>query len=58
MSTSTATADPAARERLAAHLDRLDGKALLIGLDVDGTLVDHDGRMTPAMRAALVRAAP
>ena len=57
MSTSTATADPAARERLAAHLDRLDGKALLIGLDVDGTLVDHDGRMTPAMREALVRAA-
>ena len=57
MSTSTATADPAARERLAAHLDRLDGEALLIGLDVDGTLVDHDGRMTPAMREALVRAA-
>ena len=57
MSTSTATADPAARERLAAHLDRLYGKALLIGLDVDGTLVDHDGRMTPAMREALVRAA-
>ena len=57
MSTSTATADPAARERLAAHLDLLDGKALLIGLDVDGTLVDHDGRMTPAMREALVRAA-
>lgn len=57
MSTSTATADHAARERLAAHLDRLDGEALLIGLDVDGTLVDHDGRMSPAMRKALVRAA-
>ncbi len=58
MSATTATADrTAARERLAEHLDRLDGKALLIGLDVDGTLVDHDGRMTPPMRDALRGAA-
>lgn len=58
MSASTTTTDQtAARERLAARLDGLSGEKLLIGLDVDGTLVDHDGRMTPAMREALVRAA-
>ena len=58
MSASTTTTDRiAARERLAEHLDRLDGKALLIGLDVDGTLVDHDGRMTPEMRDTLRGAA-
>lgn len=58
MSASTTTTDQtAARERLAEHLDRLDGEALLIGLDVDGTLVDHDGRMTPEMRDALRGAA-
>ena len=39
MSASTTTTDQtAARERLAEHLDRLDGKALLIGLDVDGKI--------------------
>ncbi len=49
----------AARERVAAALEELpagDGP-LLIGLDVDGTLVDHDGDMTDAMREALRRAA-
>ena len=58
MSASTTTTDQtAARERLAARLDGLSGEKLLIGLDVDGTLVDHDGRMTPEMRDALRGAA-
>lgn len=47
----------AARERLAEHLDPLLGQDLLIGLDVDGTLVDHDGSMTEPMRTALRAAA-
>lgn len=49
----------AARDRVAAALEEIpagDGP-LLIGLDVDGTLVDHDGDMTDAMREALRRAA-
>src|SRR5699024_11799251 len=43
--------------RLAERLSGLAGQRLLIGLDVDGTLVDHDGVMTPAMHGTLQRAA-
>lgn len=58
MSTSTSTTDPeATRARLNEHLHALAGNQLLIGLDVDGTLVDHDGAMSPPMREALQRAA-
>ena len=42
---------------LADSLHGLAGERLLIGLDVDGTLVDHDGVMTPPMREALQAAA-
>lgn len=56
-----AIADPSvqqqARERLRPVLDTLGEGRLLIGLDVDGTLVDHDGRMSPALREALQAAA-
>src|SRR5699024_6872844 len=56
--TSTATTDrEAPRTRLEEHLSGLAGQRLLIGLDVDGTLVDHDGAMTPAMHRTLQRAA-
>ena len=56
--TSTATTDrEATRTRLEEHLSGLAGQRLLIGLDVDGTLVDHDGAMTPAMHRTLQRAA-
>ena len=54
---TSAAEHAAVRERLAARLDGLSGEKLLIGLDVDGTLVDHDGRMSPAMQQELVRAA-
>lgn len=47
----------AAAASLHAALEDLRGEQLLIGLDVDGTLVDHDGRMTEPMRTALRRAA-
>lgn len=47
----------AARLRLHPHLAPLAGTELLIGLDVDGTLVDHDGVMSPPMRDALRGAA-
>lgn len=58
MSTSTAPADLApTRDALAEHLTGLRGKSLLIGLDVDGTLVDHDGRMSAPMQEALRAAA-
>ncbi|MEE1651513.1 HAD family hydrolase [Brachybacterium sp. J144] len=45
------------RDLLREHLGELSGEQLLIGLDVDGTLVDHDGTMSPAMREALRAAA-
>lgn len=45
------------REQLQEYLQPLRGQKLLIGLDVDGTLVDHDGAMTEPMRTALRRAA-
>lgn len=47
----------AAVARLAGPLGVLAGQELLIGLDVDGTLVDHDGTMSDPMRAALQHAA-
>ncbi|WP_114855149.1 HAD family hydrolase [Brachybacterium sp. YJGR34] len=54
----TATTDRGAtRSRLQQHLDGLAGAPLLIGLDVDGTLVDHDGAMTAPMRESLQQAA-
>ncbi|AXK47105.1 HAD family hydrolase [Brachybacterium saurashtrense] len=53
----TAAATATTRERLEAHLSALSGTPLLIGLDVDGTLVDHDGVMSPPMHRALQRAA-
>lgn len=49
--------DPAVRERVRGALEPLAGRELLIGLDVDGTLVDHEGRMTPRMHRALQDAA-
>jgi len=58
MGTSTTTTDrDATRARLQEHLAGLAGERLLIGLDVDGTLVDHDGAMTPEMHRTLQRAA-
>lgn len=45
------------RARITGALEHLAGKDLMIGLDVDGTLVDHDGAMTDPMREALQRAA-
>ncbi|WP_394215162.1 HAD family hydrolase [Brachybacterium vulturis] len=57
-SARTSTTDRAAtRARLRPHLAGLAGQRLLIGLDVDGTLVDHDGAMTPEMHRVLQRAA-
>lgn len=47
----------ATRARLQEHLADLAGERLLIGLDVDGTLVDHDGAMSPQMHRTLQRAA-
>lgn len=47
----------AARSRLNELLEPIAGTDLLIGLDVDGTLVDHDGAMSDPMRAALRQAA-
>ena len=58
MNTTTQQTDlEAARARLREHLGELSGQDLLICLDIDGTLVDHDGSMTPPMRTALRRAA-
>jgi len=58
MTTSTTTADrEATRSRLREHLAGLAGQKLLIGLDVDGTLVDHDGAMSPDMHRVLQQAA-
>ena len=56
-STTTTTDRDATRARLDEHLDGLAGQRLLIGLDVDGTLVDHDGAMTPSLHHVLQRAA-
>ncbi|APX34168.1 HAD family hydrolase [Brachybacterium sp. P6-10-X1] len=54
----TSLTDPdATRTRLQEHLDALGGEQLLVGLDVDGTLVDHDGVMSPPMRRVLQRTA-
>ncbi|MCT1384214.1 Cof-type HAD-IIB family hydrolase [Brachybacterium sp. p3-SID1565] len=47
----------AVRSRLNELLEPIAGTDLLIGLDVDGTLVDHDGAMSDPMRAALRQAA-
>src|SRR5699024_12293176 len=56
--TSTATTDrEATRTRLEEHLSALAGQRLLIGLDVDGALVDHDGALTAALRRPLQPAA-
>lgn len=56
MNTTTRETDvEAARARLREHLGELAGQELLICLDIDGTLVDHDGMMTPPMRTALRR---
>lgn len=58
METTTQLTDAeAARTRLRETLGELAGQDVLICLDIDGTLVDHDGSMTPPMRTALRRAA-
>lgn len=58
MSAPSTTAErEATRTRLQEHLEGLAGRSLMIGLDVDGTLVDHDGAMTPGMHRALQSAA-
>lgn len=58
MDAPTAITDrDATRTRLEEHLGALTGQRLLIGLDVDGTLVDHDGVMSPPMRRVLQKAA-
>ncbi|WP_246482958.1 HAD family hydrolase [Brachybacterium halotolerans] len=44
------------REALAPLRDGEEG-SVLFGLDVDGTLVDHDGEMSPGVHDALVAAA-
>lgn len=57
-STQTPTTDrDATRARLQEQLVGLSAQKLLIGLDVDGTLVDHDGVMSPQMHEVLQRAA-
>lgn len=55
--TDTAASDAATSERLRAALAGLGEGDLLIGLDVDGTLVDHHGVMTERMQKALAGAA-
>lgn len=55
--TAELTDRDATRTRLEEHLVSLPGNRLLIGLDVDGTLVDHDGVMSPPMRRVLQKAA-
>lgn len=55
--TDAATIDPAVRERVRVALGDLGEREILIGLDVDGTLVDHHGRMTPRLHETLQRAA-
>ncbi|MGO1482194.1 MAG: HAD family hydrolase [Brachybacterium sp.] len=58
MTTSLSTTDrEATRARLHEHLDGLADQRLLIGLDVDGTLVDHDGVMSSEMHQVLQRTA-
>ena len=55
--TATAPSPEEAQVRLAPLLAALDGEDLLFGLDVDGTLVHHDGSMSEVMREALRGAA-
>ncbi len=43
----------ATRDEVRDAVEALIGKHLLIGLDVDGTLVDHDGNMTPVLHEQL-----
>lgn len=57
MTTATTTDDPGLLEAIAEHLAPLAERELLLGLDVDGTLVDHHGMMSPRIYAALRRAA-
>jgi Cof subfamily protein (haloacid dehalogenase superfamily) len=42
-----------ARVRIRSALEELQGTPVLLGLDVDGTLVDHDGSMSPEVHQAL-----
>ncbi len=58
MSTATTTTDdPEVLEAIAERIAPLADRELLIGLDVDGTLVDHHGMMSPRIYEALRRAA-
>lgn len=45
------------RGELESALAPVQGRTALLGLDVDGTLVDHDGAMSPAVHDALTAAA-
>lgn len=47
----------AVHARVTEALAPVRGRSILIGLDVDGTLVHHDGSMAPAMRHVLRRTA-
>ncbi len=60
MTAATATStdlDPALRDRIRAAVGDRGEREVLIGLDVDGTLVDHHGMMTERMHRTLQRAA-
>lgn len=60
MTAATATStdlDPALRDRIRAAVGDRGEREVLIGLDVDGTLVDHHGMMTGRMHRTLQRAA-
>jgi Cof subfamily protein (haloacid dehalogenase superfamily) len=46
-----------ARVRVRTALEDLQAAPVLLGLDVDGTLVDHDGAMSPEVHRALNAAA-
>src|SRR5690606_35366476 len=57
-SSPTSTTDrDATRARLQELLTGLSAQKLLIGLDVDGTLVDHDGVMSAEMHEVLQQTA-
>lgn len=49
--------DPAVTARVRSAIGERGRSPVLIGLDVDGTLVDHHGHMSPRMHEALQRAA-
>ncbi|MGP9694768.1 HAD family hydrolase [Brachybacterium sp. AOP25-B2-12] len=49
--------DPAVRARVEAALAPLAERELVVALDVDGTLVHHDGTMTPRVHDALQKVA-